>query len=337
VPIVAITIWPWGAVATGFVLFGAAFPPRDQMARWGLPVAVLGIWGAVALVSIFAPSIVTGSDQTIVPIAGLFSPVAGAVATGLACLAAAWSECRSGAVERPTSPGRWRPRHGRQPPCLGAPVHRHLRVPPGQQPTIARAPTLRRRHGGHHSIAPGRFHRPSSRLEGGEVSAESVVDFSGDVALQAADDLAWTAPGGYAVPRRRGWAGSSATAPRRSGAIIQTIRRDPSRSLGFDEAPNLRREDPSAADLIDGDGRTTSIIPVHGPDSSPSGSVWWPGRPGAARPVGRRLRAGPPGARRPSGRPSGGSATDTVGDAVAMRMLEGGIVGTLRASPQGEA
>ena len=99
VPIVAITIWIWGAVATGFVLFGAAFPTRDRLARWGLPVAVLGIWGAVALVSIFAPSIVTGSDemivagsgQTIVPVAGLFAPVAGAIATGYACLAAAWS------------------------------------------------------------------------------------------------------------------------------------------------------------------------------------------------------------------------------------------------------
>jgi hypothetical protein len=46
VPIVAITIWIWGAVATGFVVFGAAFPARDRMARWGLPVAVLGIWAS---------------------------------------------------------------------------------------------------------------------------------------------------------------------------------------------------------------------------------------------------------------------------------------------------
>jgi hypothetical protein len=37
VPIVAITIWPWGAVATGFVLFAAAFPTRDRLARWGCP------------------------------------------------------------------------------------------------------------------------------------------------------------------------------------------------------------------------------------------------------------------------------------------------------------
>jgi hypothetical protein len=90
VPIVALTIWIWGAVATGFVLFGVAFPARDRLARWGLPVAVLGIWGAVALVSIVAPTIVSG-DGTIVPIAGLFAPVAGAIATGYACLGAAWS------------------------------------------------------------------------------------------------------------------------------------------------------------------------------------------------------------------------------------------------------
>ena len=64
-------------------LFGAAFPARDGMTRSALPVAGLGIWGAVALVSIFAP--------TIVPVAGLFAPVAGAIATGYACLAAAWA------------------------------------------------------------------------------------------------------------------------------------------------------------------------------------------------------------------------------------------------------
>jgi hypothetical protein len=90
VPTVALTIWVWGAVATGFVLFGAAFPAPDQLARWGLPVAVLGIWGAVGLVSIYAPSIVA-SDGTIVPVAGLFAPPAGAMATGFACLAAAWA------------------------------------------------------------------------------------------------------------------------------------------------------------------------------------------------------------------------------------------------------
>jgi hypothetical protein len=105
VPIVAIRIWIWGAVATGFVLFGAAFPTRDRMARWGLPVAVLGIWGAVALVSIFAPTIVA-SDGTIVPVAGLFAPVAGAVATGTRAWRPPGRRCRSGTVERPPLPRR---------------------------------------------------------------------------------------------------------------------------------------------------------------------------------------------------------------------------------------
>jgi hypothetical protein len=94
VPIVAITIWIWGAVATGFVVFGARLPgprPDGSVGPARGRAGHLGIWGTVALVSIFAPTIVAGSDGTIVPIAGLFAPVAGAIATGYACLAAAWS------------------------------------------------------------------------------------------------------------------------------------------------------------------------------------------------------------------------------------------------------
>ena len=92
------TIWMWGMVATGLGLFGAAFPVRDRTARWGSRVAVLGIWSAVALVGIFAPSMVSGSDPTTMPIAALAGPVAGAVATGFACLAAARLPGRSGAL-----------------------------------------------------------------------------------------------------------------------------------------------------------------------------------------------------------------------------------------------
>jgi hypothetical protein len=91
VPIAAITTWFWGTVATGFVLFATAFPTHDQTVRWGLTIVVLGIWGAVAAASIFAPSIVSGTDPATVPIAALIGPVAGAIATGFACLAAAWS------------------------------------------------------------------------------------------------------------------------------------------------------------------------------------------------------------------------------------------------------
>jgi hypothetical protein len=68
-PTAAMTIWMGGKVATGLVLFGAPFPVRDWTARWALRVAVLGIWGAVALVGIFALSMVSGNDPTTMPIA----------------------------------------------------------------------------------------------------------------------------------------------------------------------------------------------------------------------------------------------------------------------------
>jgi hypothetical protein len=89
VPIVALTILIWGAVATGFVVFGPPSRPRPD-GSVGPARGRAGIWGAVALVSIFAPTIVAGSDGTIIPVAGLFAPVAGAIATGYAC-PAAWS------------------------------------------------------------------------------------------------------------------------------------------------------------------------------------------------------------------------------------------------------
>jgi hypothetical protein len=104
---VALTIWIWGTVATGFVLFGAAFPTRNRTARWGLPVPCWASGGAVALVSIFAPSIVTGIDETIVtgsgptivPVAGLFAPIAVSVATGSRAWRPPGRRCRSGVFE----------------------------------------------------------------------------------------------------------------------------------------------------------------------------------------------------------------------------------------------
>jgi hypothetical protein len=70
VPIAAITTWLWGTIATGFVLSGAAFPTRDP---------------------------------TTVPIAS--GPMAGAIATGFACLAAAWSAVSERRAERAGATG----------------------------------------------------------------------------------------------------------------------------------------------------------------------------------------------------------------------------------------
>ncbi|HEX6845123.1 MAG TPA: hypothetical protein VF235_08415 [Actinomycetota bacterium] len=87
VPIAAITVWFWGAVATGFVLMPAAMVREATDGRWRvLAIAVAAIWLVIALAAIVSPEIVTGSDPTRVPIAALVAPVAGTIATGFVCL-----------------------------------------------------------------------------------------------------------------------------------------------------------------------------------------------------------------------------------------------------------
>jgi hypothetical protein len=51
--------------------------------RWGFYALIVGVvWLAVALVSIYAPVIVAGTDPTRVPIAAIVAPIAGAILTG---------------------------------------------------------------------------------------------------------------------------------------------------------------------------------------------------------------------------------------------------------------
>jgi hypothetical protein len=75
-------------VATGYVLMaGRGRGSGDDPLPWaGFTVSVGAIWLVVALTSIFAPEIVTGSDPSHVPIAVIIAPVAGTVATGFVCL-----------------------------------------------------------------------------------------------------------------------------------------------------------------------------------------------------------------------------------------------------------
>jgi hypothetical protein len=67
--------------------------------------------------------------------------------------------------------------------------------------------------------------------------------------------------------------------------IIQTIRRDPSRSVWIDEASNLSRPDPSGADRIDAEHQATDLAlepaVASGPQACPGHAVWltraaWP-------------------------------------------------------------
>jgi hypothetical protein len=83
IAIAAMTDWLYAAMATGLVLL--AFGRRSRgatRALWsGFMIAIMGIWSAVALASIYAPSFVTGTDPTSLPIAVLVAPVAGMTGT----------------------------------------------------------------------------------------------------------------------------------------------------------------------------------------------------------------------------------------------------------------
>lgn len=93
VPLAAIMDWFYAALATGLVLmaFGRRSPGASRSLWLGFTVAIGGIWFVVAIASIFAPSIVTGTDPTTVPIAALASPVAGVIATAFVSVFAAGS------------------------------------------------------------------------------------------------------------------------------------------------------------------------------------------------------------------------------------------------------
>lgn len=90
-PVAAFATWFWGVVASGSVMSGMLRINRIHGRRplaTQLTGAVSAIWVVAAVVSIFSPEMVTGTDPTRLPIAALISPVAAAVLTVAACGAA---------------------------------------------------------------------------------------------------------------------------------------------------------------------------------------------------------------------------------------------------------
>lgn len=86
-PLAAMTMWLWGAIATGFVAMTGAMGHGVTDRRWRtLALVTLAIWAVVAAAAIWAPVLVTGSDPTRLPLAALLAPVAGTVATAFVCL-----------------------------------------------------------------------------------------------------------------------------------------------------------------------------------------------------------------------------------------------------------
>lgn len=87
--VVPITDWIWGALATAAIAVTALEASRaggTSRAPWlGLALVVTCIWAAVAVVSIFTPVMVTGTDPTRLPLAAILAPIVAMVATRYAC------------------------------------------------------------------------------------------------------------------------------------------------------------------------------------------------------------------------------------------------------------
>ena len=80
-PIAAMTIWLWTLAATGYVLMAARLGSSLE-----LSLGTAAVWLTVFVVAVFAPTMVTGSDPTQIPIAALVAPPVGTLATGFLAL-----------------------------------------------------------------------------------------------------------------------------------------------------------------------------------------------------------------------------------------------------------
>jgi hypothetical protein len=81
--------WIWGLVATSFVVLAAMQGARSrvvELAPWtALAIGTAATWVFVALVSVFSPVWVTGTDPTIIPGNALGVPILGVFLTWFLC------------------------------------------------------------------------------------------------------------------------------------------------------------------------------------------------------------------------------------------------------------
>ncbi len=92
-PLAALLDWLWAAVASGYV----AMSGRDVRAAGNtegtssLVLSLVAVWTTMALASIFAGPMVTGTDPTQIPVVAIVVPLAAMAVTGFICLRAATS------------------------------------------------------------------------------------------------------------------------------------------------------------------------------------------------------------------------------------------------------
>lgn len=87
-PIAAFGTWIWGMVASRSVftaILGLHREGASEQLQGQLAGFVAGIWAVAALVAVFGPQLVTGSDPTRLPLAALLAPIGAAAITAGAC------------------------------------------------------------------------------------------------------------------------------------------------------------------------------------------------------------------------------------------------------------
>ena len=88
-PLVGLTTWLWGAVATGIVVLATLEGLRthyDRAAWLAIGIGVSLVWLGVLVVALFAPVFVTGTDPTSIPLAAMGAPIVGVFLTWFVCL-----------------------------------------------------------------------------------------------------------------------------------------------------------------------------------------------------------------------------------------------------------
>jgi low temperature requirement protein LtrA len=85
-PIAVLTVWLWAVIATAFVLMT---PRSEATAAWAVTIGL--VWTAIVVIGLAAPSLVTGTDPTTIPLGVLIAPPVGSLVTGLICMRAATS------------------------------------------------------------------------------------------------------------------------------------------------------------------------------------------------------------------------------------------------------
>ncbi len=109
-PIAALSTWLWGfgASVAAFVAMARLRGPLDRRPLWMfLFGATVAFWSAATLISVFGPTIDTGSDPTTIPMAALIAPIVAMLATVVAAMVVVVTHGLGGSsgADRPALPG----------------------------------------------------------------------------------------------------------------------------------------------------------------------------------------------------------------------------------------